>query len=339
MRAWWRSLLAVKTSAQPEAGEVNRLRDGYARLDDSALHEAGQAGGKPERGRGRYLRRRLPGDRAADVRLCSSKAPWRLRTARSSKCRPAKARRWRRFPPWCGTRESGLGVHVLTANDYLAKRDAAWMGGIYNRLGLSVASIHQDMTPEARQAAYRCDVTYATANEVGFDYLRDQLALDPQEQVLRPFAAAVIDEADSILIDDARIPLVIAGGTVEPSEHAVRADPVVRRLIPHIHFTLEQSSCQLVPPLRQAGVRAHAVGLARGDRAGGPAAPRAARPAVGTATARAATTGRLRSLDAVEVQRFQPRPREAAVPHLGETLLALARRLVVLAPFRAPPGR
>ena len=144
---------------------------------------------------------------------------------------------------------SGRGVHVLTANDYLARRDAAWMGEIYQRLGLSVASIQQDMTPDARQAAYRCDVTYATANEVGFDYLRDQLALDPHEQVLRPFAAAVIDEADSILIDEARIPLVIAGGTAERSAHAVRADPVVRRLIPHIHFTLEQSgrNVQLTP--------------------------------------------------------------------------------------------
>jgi preprotein translocase subunit SecA len=96
------------------------------------------------------------------------------------------------------------------------------------------------MTAEERRSAYRCDVTYASANELGFDYLRDGLALHPDEQVLRPFAAAVIDEADSILLDEARIPLVIAGGTMEPSAAAVDADRVVRHLVPHAHFTSDQ---------------------------------------------------------------------------------------------------
>ena len=107
---------------------------------------------------------------------------------------------------------AGQGVHVLTANDYLARRDAAWMGGIYRRLGLSVGVVQQHMTSAERRAAYQCDITYGTANEVGFDYLRDQLVARPGEQVLRPLAAAVFDEADSALIDEARIPLVIAGG-------------------------------------------------------------------------------------------------------------------------------
>ncbi len=80
----------------------------------------------------------------------------------------------------------GKGVHVLTANDYLARRDAGWMGGIYDRLGLSVGVIQQNMTSADRRAAYACDVTYGTANEIGFDYLRDQIALDQGEQVLRP---------------------------------------------------------------------------------------------------------------------------------------------------------
>jgi preprotein translocase subunit SecA len=135
---------------------------------------------------------------------------------------------------------SGGGVHVLTANDYLARRDAEWMGETYRWLGLSVASVTQDTTAEERRSAYRCDVTYASANELGFDYLRDGLALHPDEQVLRPFAAAVIDEADSILLDEARIPLVIAGGTMEPSAAAVDADRVVRHLVPHAHFTSDQ---------------------------------------------------------------------------------------------------
>jgi preprotein translocase subunit SecA len=104
------------------------------------------------------------------------------------------------------------GVHVMTVNDYLARTDARWMCGVYEFLGLSVGCIQQNIAKEERQRAYQCDVTYATANEVGFDYLRDQLALFPSDQVHRPFAAAVIDEADSLLIDEARVPLVIAGG-------------------------------------------------------------------------------------------------------------------------------
>jgi preprotein translocase subunit SecA len=135
---------------------------------------------------------------------------------------------------------TGRGVHVLTANDYLARRDAAWMGEIYQWLGLSAAAVSQDMSADHRRSAYRCDVTYVCANELGFDYLRDGLALDPGEQVLRPFAAAVIDEADSILLDEARTPLVIAGGTMDPPAAAVDADRVVRDLVPQLHFTADQ---------------------------------------------------------------------------------------------------
>lgn len=135
------------------------------------------------------------------------------------------------------------GVHVLTANDYLARRDAAWMRPIYERMGLTVASISQGMSPADRRAAYRADITYATANEIGFDYLRDGLAFDAGELVHRPLndVTAVIDEADSILIDEARIPLVIAGGAAEQSHLPVAADHVVRRLWPGRHFTVENS--------------------------------------------------------------------------------------------------
>src|SRR5262249_47503313 len=103
------------------------------------------------------------------------------------------------------------GLHMMTANDYLARRDAGWMGEIYRRLGLRVGCIQQEMSSAYRRAAYDCDVTYGTATEMGFDYLRDQLAIHPEEQVHRPFNAALIDEIDSILIDEARSPLVIAG--------------------------------------------------------------------------------------------------------------------------------
>lgn len=131
---------------------------------------------------------------------------------------------------------AGRGVHVLTANDYLAKRDKEWMGEIFAWFGLSSAYLAQGMNAEIRRAAYLCDVTYATANEVGFDHLRDSLALSPAEVVQRPFAFAVIDEADSILIDEARIPLVIAGGVSDDPALAYRVDAVIRGLRPNVDY-------------------------------------------------------------------------------------------------------
>ena len=147
-----------------------------------------------------------------------------------------------------------LGVHVMTVNDYLARRDAEWMGPAYKALGYSVGCIQQDSSPADRRAAYACDITYATANEIGFDYLRDQLALTPGDQVHRPFAAALIDEADSILIDEARIPLVIAGGALGEDGLPLRADRVVRTLRRGFHFTIEDNFRNV--SLTDAGIHA-----------------------------------------------------------------------------------
>ncbi len=133
------------------------------------------------------------------------------------------------------------GVHVLTANDYLARRDAAWMRPVYDFFNLSTAHISQDMSADERRAAYLADITYATANEVGFDYLRDGLARHPSELVLRPFSTAVVDEADSILIDEARIPLVIAGGLPEDSAEAYRIDALVSGLRLYHHYSLDEN--------------------------------------------------------------------------------------------------
>ena len=156
------------------------------------------------------------------------------------------------------------GVHVLTANEYLARRDAEWMRGIYERLGLTVASIDQTTSTTDRRAAYRADITYATANEVGFDYLRDGLAYDVSELVHRPLPdlAVVIDEADSILIDEARIPLVIAGGSADQSNLPVAANLVARRLRPQHDFTTENAGKNVV--LTPAGIKQveHALGIA-----------------------------------------------------------------------------
>lgn len=135
----------------------------------------------------------------------------------------------------------GKGVHVLTFNDYLARRDADWMRPLYEFLGLSVGSIQEGMTKEQRKKAYSADITYVTAKESGFDYLRSFLAEHPNELVQRPFCFAIIDEADSILIDEARIPLVIAGKTekahgVDP----VRMAEVVAGLEPGVDYSLDE---------------------------------------------------------------------------------------------------
>src|SRR5712691_6177553 len=155
------------------------------------------------------------------------------------------------------------GVHVMTVNDYLARRDAKWMGGIYEFLGLSVGCVQQGMSVEERRRAYACDITYATANEIGFDYLRDQLALYPQAQVHRPFVVALIDEADSILIDEARIPLVIAGGSPHEEALAHRVDRLTRHFRRGFHFTLDEHGRNIA--LTDAGIRAVEHAFARGN--------------------------------------------------------------------------
>lgn len=124
----------------------------------------------------------------------------------------------------------GGGVHVLTFNDYLARRDAEWMGPVYRRLGLRVGVVQEGMSPADRRAAYAADVTYATAKEAGFDFLRDALVLEPGDAVHRPFNVALVDEADSIMIDEARVPLVVAGSTQAPRGEAERLAGVARQL-------------------------------------------------------------------------------------------------------------
>ncbi len=123
----------------------------------------------------------------------------------------------------------GKGAHLITVNDYLASRDAAWMGQIYQFLGLSVGIIQHDMTDEERRAAYACDITYVTNSELGFDYLRDNMKFSKEQQVLRPFFFAIVDEVDSILIDEARTPLIISGPAEDTSELYAKVDEVVSK--------------------------------------------------------------------------------------------------------------
>ncbi|WP_413441519.1 preprotein translocase subunit SecA [Synechococcus sp. MIT S1220] len=125
---------------------------------------------------------------------------------------------------------TGRGVHVVTVNDYLARRDAEWMGQVHRFLGLSVGLIQQDMRPEERRRNYACDITYATNSELGFDYLRDNMAADISEVVQREFQYCVIDEVDSILIDEARTPLIISGQVERPQEKYQQASQLAASL-------------------------------------------------------------------------------------------------------------
>ncbi len=124
----------------------------------------------------------------------------------------------------------GRGAHLITVNDYLASRDAAWMGQIYTFLGLSIGIIQHDMTDDERRAAYNCDITYVTNSELGFDYLRDNMKFTKAQQVLRPLFFAIVDEVDSILIDEARTPLIISGPAEDTSELYAKVDAVVAQL-------------------------------------------------------------------------------------------------------------
>ena len=126
----------------------------------------------------------------------------------------------------------GKGVHVVTVNDYLARRDAEWMGQIYKFLGLTVGVIVPNLSEPERREAYYSDITYATNNELGFDYLRDNMKHDRNEMVHRPFNYAIVDEVDSILIDEARTPLIISGPTDDKSDLYVSVDAIVKRLVP-----------------------------------------------------------------------------------------------------------
>ena len=124
----------------------------------------------------------------------------------------------------------GTGVHVVTVNDYLARRDAGWMGQIYEFLGLSVGVVVHGQTDVEKREAYGCDVTYGTNNEYGFDYLRDNMKFSLEEMTQRPFNYAIVDEVDSILVDEARTPLIISGATEDKSDLYIAVDRIIRQL-------------------------------------------------------------------------------------------------------------
>jgi preprotein translocase subunit SecA len=247
----FRNLFGAGLAAR-EVAHINRRRAGLADASDDVLRDAFRASDELTETVAivAVVAARVLGLEMFDVQLRGALALARGRIAemqtgegKTLACTPAVA--------WYA--REGRGVHVMTVNDYLARRDAQWMGGIYQFLGFSVGCIQQNSSDAERRRAYACDITYATANEIGFDYLRDNLALHVEDQVHRPFHAAVIDEADSILIDEARIPLVLAGGEEDEEAIARRADPLARRFRRGLDFTLDEYGRNIA--LTDAGIR------------------------------------------------------------------------------------
>lgn len=142
---------------------------------------------------------------------------------------------------------AGRGVHVVTVNDYLAKRDSEWMGEVYRFLGLSVGLIVHGLDFPQRKAAYSADITYGTNNEFGFDYLRDNMVVSPDQMVQRELHYAIVDEVDSILIDEARTPLIISG----PGEKSTEMYQTLARIVPSLHdgedYTIDEKANTVAP--------------------------------------------------------------------------------------------
>ena len=136
---------------------------------------------------------------------------------------------------------SGKGVHIITVNEYLAGRDAEWMGGIHRFLGLTVGVNTRDMSPREKQEAYNCDILYSTNNEIGFDYLRDNMVIRKENRVQRPLNFAIVDEVDSVLIDEARTPLIISGGSMQSANLYLDADKFAKSLKEGVDYILDET--------------------------------------------------------------------------------------------------
>ena len=224
-------------------GELRRLGDGKLSERARALRRRARSGEAldallPEGfALVRETARRVLGERAYEVQLLAGIA---MHEGKLVEMQTGEGKTLAAVAPVALQALTGRGVHVLTYNDYLARRDAGWMGPVYERLGLTAGCVEEGLDPRARQRAYGCDVTYVTVKEAGFDHLRDGLCLEKSAQVHRPFHLALVDEADSLLIDEARIPLVIAGRIDEPEMDLLRLAEVARRLERGSDFDLDE---------------------------------------------------------------------------------------------------
>ena len=239
---------------QPTLVEINRRGEELSQLTEGLLRErarrAQKAGERAGPGAAphdllietfalvREISDRLLGLRPFDVQMLAGLA---LHRGRIVEMQTGEGKTLAAVPSVCLDAFGGRGVHVLTFNDYLAQRDAEWMGPIYEFFGLSVGFVRQGMSKPERRQAYASDVSYVTAKEAGFDYLRDCLCYDLDDLAHRSFHACVVDEADALLIDEARVPLVIAGGRDELPVDPHRLAEVARSLEPDRHFSTDDA--------------------------------------------------------------------------------------------------
>ncbi len=242
--------------------EIAALEDSTARLTDAdiearsrALRDRARAGEPlaalraPLYALAREAARRVLGQRPFDEQIVSALA---LDDGRVVEMQTGEGKTLAAVMPASINAFADRGVHVLTFNDYLARRDAEWMGPVYRMLGLTVGYVLQGMPPDARRASYNADITYVTAKEAGFDHLRDLLAMQPGDLVHRPFHFALVDEADSILIDEATVPLVIAGSVDRAESLAPRLARLAEALTPGLHFDTDEYQRNV--DLTEAGV-------------------------------------------------------------------------------------
>jgi len=238
------------TRFQSALAGIRALEDGCRTLSDAdlqgrshALRGRARAGEPPAALRGplfalaREAAHRVLGQRPFDEQLLAALA---LDEGRVVEMLTGEGKTLAAVMPAALNALTDRGVHVLTFNDYLARRDAEWMGPVYRMLGLSVGYVQQGMTGAVRRAAYQADITYVTAKEAGFDHLRDLLVLKVADLVHRPFHFALVDEADSILIDEARVPLVIAGTVDHDVPRASLLAGLVGALRPGVHFDTDE---------------------------------------------------------------------------------------------------
>jgi len=253
MRQFFRFLSSQSGSIQDPIRQINRRRSELVDVDDSVLKDAfTQSKDLCETiAITAVAATRVLGLVMFDVQLQGAVA---LAAGKIAEMQTGEGKTLAAVPAVAWYAKQGRGVHIMTANDYLARRDAEWMRGIYRSLGLSVGCIQQSMNSDERRQAYACDVTYSAANEIGFDYLRDQLVLYSKDQVHRPFNVALVDEIDSILIDEARLPLVIAGGGSSRDALEYRVDAFVRTFRASVHYTVDQVERNVA--LTDAGIRA-----------------------------------------------------------------------------------
>src|SRR5690242_18328917 len=237
-------------SYQPRVDEINALEDEVAKLSDEALRARTDEFKKqvadgvdlddilvPAFATVREAAKRTLGQRHFDVQLIGGMI---LHQGKIAEMKTGEGKTLVATLPATLNALGGRGVHVVTVNDYLARRDAEWMGRIYNFLGLRVGCIVHGLTDPQRKESYNSDITYGQNNEFGFDYLRDNMKFSLEDYVQREHNFAIVDEVDSILIDEARTPLIISGASEESTDTYYIVDRVIPRLKPEDHYTVDE---------------------------------------------------------------------------------------------------